>query len=84
MEEIDYSDKPDITKWPGTGKIHYCDEVHGMCVLLYTQNLARVASVSMWFWSKERLGMTRSVLLVTPFFARSFTLIPRSLIRNRT
>ena len=40
-----------------------------MCVLLYTQNLARVASVSMWFWSKERLGR-RGVFFYSPHFLR--------------
>ena len=38
--------------------------------------LACIASVSVWFRSKERLS--------TPFFGRSLTLIPRSLLLNRT
>ena len=37
--------------------------------------LACVASVSVWFRSKERPS--------TPFFARSLTLVPRSLLLNR-
>ena len=57
--------------------------------------LACVASVSVWFRSKERprngiLGFGRArngplpALLLTPFFARSLTLVPRSLLLNRT
>ena len=38
--------------------------------------LACIASVSVWFRSKERPS--------TPFFARSLTLVPRSLLLNRT
>ena len=40
--------------------------------------LACVASVSIWFRSKERL------VLAAPFFARSLTLVPRSLLLNHT
>ena len=57
-------------------------------------DLACVASVSVWFRSKERprngiLGFGRArnetrALLLTPFFARSLTLVPRSLLLNRT
>ena len=57
--------------------------------------LACVASVSLRFRSKERprnriLGFgrarneTRAALLLAPFFARSLTLVPRSLLLNRT
>ena len=57
--------------------------------------LACVASVSVWFRSKERprngiLGFGRArngplpALLLTPFFARSLTLVRRSLLLNRT
>ena len=57
--------------------------------------LACVASVSVWFRSKERprngiLGFGRArnghlpALLLTPFFARSLTLVPRPLLLNRT
>ena len=53
--------------------------------------LACVASVSVWFRSKERprngiLGFGRPrkgplpALLLTPFFARSLTLVPRSIL----
>ena len=38
--------------------------------------LACVASVSIWFWSKERPSM--------PFFGWSLTLVPRSLLLNHT
>ena len=57
-------------------------------------DLACVASVSVSFRSKERprngiLGFGRArnetrALLLTPFFARSLTLVPRSLLLNRT
>ena len=57
-------------------------------------DLACVASISVWFRSKERprngiLGFGRArnetrALLLTPFFARSLTLVPRSLLLNRT
>ena len=56
--------------------------------------IACVASVSVWFRSKERpgngiigFGRARSetrALLLAPFFARSLTLLPRSLLLNRT
>ena len=68
--------------------------------------IACVASVSVWFRSKERpgngiLGFGRArnqirakkwkflphplpALLLAPFFARSLTLVPRSLLLNRT
>ena len=61
--------------------------------------LACVASVSVWFRSKERprngifgFGRARNeaiakklpALLLAPFFARSLTLVPRSLLLNRT
>ena len=55
---------------------------------------APVACVSVWFRSKDRprngiLGFGRArnetrALLITPFFARSLTLVPRSLLLNRT
>ena len=66
-------------------------------------SLACVASVSVWFRSKERLHEERDsrfwsrekwnksqknesggALLLTPFFAQSLTLVPRSLFLNRT
>ena len=57
-------------------------------------DLACVTSVSVWFRSKERprkgiLGFGRArnetrALLLPPFFARSLTLVPRSLLLNRT
>ena len=57
-------------------------------------DLACVTSVSVWFRSKERprkgiLGFGRArnetrALLLAPFFARSLTLVPRSLLLNRT
>ena len=53
-------------------------------------NVACVASVSVWFRSKERpgngiLGFGRARNETTlPFFARSLTLVPRSLLLNRT
>ena len=47
--------------------------------------LACVASVSIWFRSKERLVLAaREALLPVPFFARSLTLVPRSLFLNHT
>ena len=56
--------------------------------------LAGVASVSVWFRSKERprngiLGFGRArnetrAKKRAPFFARSLTLVPRSLLPNRT
>ena len=56
--------------------------------------VACLASVSVWFRSKERprngiLGFGRArnetrALLLTPFFARSLTFVPRSLPLNRT
>ena len=60
-----------------------------------SRHVACVASVSVWFRSKERprngiLGFGRArngplpALLLTPFFARSLTLVPRSLLLNRT
>ena len=56
---------------------------------------ACAASVSVWFRSKERprngiVGFgrarngTRAALLLAPFFARSLTLVPRTLLPNRT
>ena len=50
--------------------------------------IARVASVSVGFRSKQRprngiLGFGRALSL-TPSFARSLTLVPRSLLQNRT
>ena len=54
--------------------------------------LAYVASVSLWFRSRERprneifsFGRAYNgiALLRSPFFARSLTLAPRSLLRNR-
>ena len=49
-----------------------------LVIFLYSnvELLACVASVSVWFRSKERPS--------TPFFARSLTLVPRSLLLNRT
>ena len=57
-------------------------------------DLACGSSVSVWFRSKERprkgiLGFGRArnetrALLLAPFFARSLTLVPRSLLLNRT
>ena len=57
--------------------------------------LAFVASVSVWFRSKERprkgtfgsdrtRNETRAKNLLVPFFSRSLTFVPRSLILNRT
>ena len=57
--------------------------------------VACIASVSAWFRSEERprngiLGFgharneTRAALVLTPFFAQSLTLVPRSLLLNRT
>ena len=56
-------------------------------------HVACVASVSIWFRSKERprngiLGFGRvrneTRAKLAPFFARSLTLVPRSLLLNRT
>ena len=56
-------------------------------------HVACVASVSIWFRSKERprngiLGFGRArnetTAKLAPFFARSLTLVPRSLLLNRT
>ena len=65
-----------------------------------SRHLACVTSVSVWFRSRERSRngildfgrremkqepKTESALLLTPFFARSLTLVPpRSLLLNRT
>ena len=63
---------------------YYCDEVHGMCVLLYTHNFTLRSKCFYVVLEQRRTKKTRSILLLTPFFVRSLTLIPRSLIQNRT
>ena len=55
-----------------------------MCVLLYTHNFSLRSKCFYVVLEQRRTRKTRSVLLLTPFFARSLTLIPRSLIRNCT
>ena len=45
--------------------------------------VAFVASLSIWFRSKERLVLAaREALLLVPFFVRSLTRVPRSLLLN--
>ena len=66
-------------------------------VSLFHWNLACVASVSVWFRSKRGLSVLTArkmkrepkndplpTLLLAPFFARSLTLVPHSLLLNRT
>ena len=49
---------------------------------------ACVASVSVWFWSKEKKQKGVLVLAMREMkqepFSRSVTLVPRSLLQNRT
>ena len=46
--------------------------------------IACVASVSIWFRSKERPVLAAREMKWVPFFARSLTLVLRSLLLNRT
>ena len=49
---------------------------------MYYHQIACVASVSIWFRSKERPVLAAREMKREPFFARSLTLVPRSLLLN--
>ena len=58
-----------------------------LCISVSVKNVACVASVSVWFRSKARPRKATfgfDPARNAPFFARSLTLVPRSLLLNRT